>query len=257
VKIAVTEAEAQANDEDGTIGDTDSLIDGLKLQLARLQLQDTQQLKLIDFEKDDDTNHHVEFVTAASNLRAENYEIPQADAMKTKQIAGRIIPALATTTAVVAGLIAVELYKTVERDGKIAKTPLERFKSGFLNMAGPLYAFSEPGRAQVKKYGDNEFTLWDRLQIRGPMTLQELIDWVKRQTGLEVSMVSSGVSLLYAFFQPPNKIKERMAKNVIEAVADVSRKIVPDHRRALVFDVMTTNQEDEDVEIPFIQYFIR
>lgn len=122
---------------------------------------------MIDFEKDDDTNHHVEFVTAASNLRAENYDIPQADAMKTKQIAGRIIPALATTTAVVAGLVSIELYKVVEANGKISKAPLERFKNGFLNLAGPFYTFSEPGNAPKKQYGDRVFTLWDRLELRG------------------------------------------------------------------------------------------
>lgn len=36
----------------------------------------------IDFEKDDDSNHHIEFITAASNLRAENYDIQPADRMK-------------------------------------------------------------------------------------------------------------------------------------------------------------------------------
>jgi ubiquitin-activating enzyme E1 len=158
--------------------DTESIIDGLKLALARLQLNETKSLQLIDFEKDDDTNHHVEFVTAASNLRAENYDIPQADAMKTKQIAGRIIPALATTTSVVSGLVCIELYKVVEKDGGIAKTPMERFKNGFLNMAGPFYTFSEPGKAQKKKYGEMEFTLWDRLEIQGPLTLRGMIDWV-------------------------------------------------------------------------------
>lgn len=151
----------------------------MKLALARLQLTDTQSLQVIDFEKDDDTNHHVEFVTAASNLRAENYNIQQADAMKTKQIAGRIIPALATTTAVVAGLVSIELYKVVEANGKISKAPLESFKNGFLNLAGPFYTFSEPGKVPEKKYGEHVFTLWDRLTVQGPMTLDEMLNWIK------------------------------------------------------------------------------
>jgi ubiquitin-activating enzyme E1 len=52
------------------------------LRLAKMNLKELKQLLQVDFEKDDDTNHHVEFVTAASNLRAQNYSIEPADRMK-------------------------------------------------------------------------------------------------------------------------------------------------------------------------------
>ncbi|MBN3293635.1 UBA6 enzyme, partial [Polypterus senegalus] len=56
------------------------------------------------FEKDDDSNGHIDFITAASNLRARMYSIESADRFRTKRIAGKIIPAIATATAAVSGL---------------------------------------------------------------------------------------------------------------------------------------------------------
>lgn len=59
----------------------------------------------VQFEKDDDSNGHIDFITAASNLRAKMYSIEPADRFKTKRVAGRIVPAIATTTAAVSGLV--------------------------------------------------------------------------------------------------------------------------------------------------------
>ena len=40
------------------------------------------QINVLAFEFDDDTNLHMDFVVAASNLRAENYNLPQTDKHK-------------------------------------------------------------------------------------------------------------------------------------------------------------------------------
>lgn len=42
-------------------------------------------LQAVEFEKDDDTNFHIEFIAAASNLRAANYGIEPADKHKACQ----------------------------------------------------------------------------------------------------------------------------------------------------------------------------
>lgn len=166
------------------------------------------KLEPVEFEKDDDSNHHIDFITEASNLRAQNYAIPEADRHKTKFIAGKIIPAIATTTALVAGLVVLELYKIVD-----GKTDLEQYKNGFVNLALPFFGFSEPIASPKGKYvsktGDIMIDkLWDRFEVED-VTLQEFLnDFAEK--GLDIMMLSSGVSLLYASFYGPNKVKDRM-----------------------------------------------
>ncbi|ULT95969.1 hypothetical protein L3Y34_004552 [Caenorhabditis briggsae] len=258
VKIAVTDAEAkEQNERGGSSGlglDDDTAIESLKLKLATLNVQATNKLNCLDFEKDDDSNHHMEFITAASNLRAENYDILPADRMKTKQIAGKIIPAIATTTAAVAGLVCVELYKVVDANG-VPKTPVERFKNTFLNLSMPFFSSAEPILAPKKKYVDKEFTLWDRIDIQGPLTLKEFIDEVQKQTGgCEMSMLSAGQCLLFSFFMNGAKKEERLKTEVKAVYEELLKKKLHESVRAIVLEPMMTDPNDEDVEVPYIRY---
>ena len=165
------------------------------------------KLEPVEFEKDDDSNHHIDFITCASNLRAIGYGIQPADRHKTKFVAGKIIPAIATTTALVTGLVVLELYKIID-----GKDDIEQYKNGFVNLALPFFGFSEPIASPKGKYmsknGEVEIDrLWDRFEV-DDMTLREFIDYFDEK-GLEVQMLSSGVSLLFASFYPPNKMKDR------------------------------------------------
>ncbi|KAG8740350.1 E1 ubiquitin-activating protein uba2 [Ceratobasidium sp. 414] len=61
---------------------------------------------VISFDKDDDDT--LDFVTAAANLRAYAYGIEGKTRWEVKEMAGNIIPAIATTNAIIAGLIVIQ-----------------------------------------------------------------------------------------------------------------------------------------------------
>lgn len=65
------------------------------------------------FDKDNLALGHVDFVAAASTLRGLVYSIPPLPGgrLAVQQVAGKIIPALPTSTAVVAGLVSHEIIK--------------------------------------------------------------------------------------------------------------------------------------------------
>lgn len=59
------------------------------------------------------------------------YGIQPADRLKTKKVAGKIIPAMATSTAAITGLAAIELIKVVLR------LPLQHLKNAWMNLGTP------------------------------------------------------------------------------------------------------------------------
>jgi ubiquitin-activating enzyme E1 len=148
---------------------------------------------------------------AASNSRAVNYSIAPADRLKSKLIAGKIIPAIATTTSVVSGLVGLELIKLAQ-----GMNTIDRFKNGFVNLALPFFAFSEPISAPKNKYYENEWSLWDRFEVTGDMTLQEFLDYFKNVHNLEITMLSQGVCMLYSFFMAPDRRAERLQLPLVE-----------------------------------------
>eukprot|EP00658_Telonema_sp_P-2_P080971 TRINITY_DN8170_c0_g3_i8.p1 TRINITY_DN8170_c0_g3~~TRINITY_DN8170_c0_g3_i8.p1 ORF type:complete len:2166 (-),score=571.50 TRINITY_DN8170_c0_g3_i8:147-6644(-) len=144
-----------------------------------------------EFEKDDDSNFHVGFITAASNLRATGYGIPAESFFRTKLLAGKIIPAIATTTSIVSALVCIEMIKVV------GGAPKDAFKNANVNLALPMVSLYEPYNPISKKLlnaADNtplpdsevSFNAWDvwELKLGREMKLQQLVDHFKNKYGL-------------------------------------------------------------------------
>lgn len=248
VKIAANDSEMKENDQ---MQDVDEVCQGIEEKLPSPSSLAGYRMNPVEFDKDNDK--HMEVIVATSNLRARNYKIDEADMHQSRFIAGKIIPAIATTTALVTGLVCLELYKVFQN------RKLEDLKNGFVNLALPLFAFSEPIPPAVTKsmLAEKEYnwTPWDRIDMNmGDITLKEFLDYFTKEYSLDVSMLSFGVSILYAMFSKKSSSPERMAMKMTTLVETVTKKPINQQQKFLIFEVCASDMEGEDVELPYIRY---
>ncbi|XP_059608519.1 ubiquitin-like modifier-activating enzyme 1 [Phlebotomus argentipes] len=247
VKIAVTDA-AMQQEQNGSDNIDQDRVKEILTELNKIG-QPNFRVTPLEFEKDDDTNLHMDFIVAASNLRATNYKIEPADRHKSKLIAGKIIPAIATTTSVVAGFVVLELFKLAQNC-----KDMSAYKNAFANLALPLFTLSEPMPVPKSTYYDIEWTLWDRFEVTGELTLAEFLDYFKKEHKLEITMLSQGVCMLYSFFMQKSKRQERMGLVMSEVVQKVSKKKIEPHVTALIFEICCNDESGNDVEVPYVRY---
>lgn len=235
------------------------------------------ELAPIEFEKDDESNDHVAFVNAASNLRAISYGIPPVDAMETRRVAGNIVPAMITTTAFVSALSCIELIKLA------GSLPLVRHRNAFVNLALPFFAFTMPLPAEeLPGLNGKSYTLWDRLDVAedqesaesGGLTMRSLLRKIQQQAADEaecvhVSSVSCGPYMLFADFlhddddevldSPIWTLLEQATASVDEFESDSSRE--PDETEINVdfkdyvdlLVVVEDNEHGDEVELPVVR----
>ncbi|XP_065396662.1 ubiquitin-like modifier-activating enzyme 7 isoform X3 [Macaca fascicularis] len=208
-------------------------------------------LKPLMFEKDDDSNFHVDFVAAAASLRCQNYGIPPVSRAQSKRIVGQIIPAIATTTAAVAGLLGLELYKVVG-----GPRPRSAFRHSYVHLAENYLIRYMPFAPAIQTFHHLKWTCWDRLKVpagQPERTLELLLAHLQEQHGLRVRMLLHGPALLYSAGWSPEKQALRLPLRVTELVQQVTGQVLAPGLRVLVLE-LSCEGEEEDTAFPPLHY---
>ena len=180
----------------------------IKDELIRYKNMTKKNIKEQQFEKDNDMNYHIDFIMNASNIRASIYGIKMTDKFETKGIAGKIIPAIATTTSLVSGLVALELYKIIYK-----YTNIERYRNVYINLAISFMGFTEPRKNIKKKIGDISISIWDDFIFENP-TIEEIINYFNEKN-IEIAMIMYENYTLFSNLISKRKYEERIKKKII------------------------------------------
>ncbi|EEC82353.1 SUMO-activating enzyme subunit 2 isoform X2 [Oryza sativa Japonica Group] len=171
-----------------------SLADNSRVFLEALKLFFEKREKEIGnlvFDKDDQLA--VEFVTTAANIRASSFGIPLHSLFEAKGVAGNIVHAVATTNAIIAGLIVIEAIKVLHGDYKKYRMTycLEHPSRKMLLM--PIEPF-EPNKSC---YVCSETPLL--LEVNTKTTkLREVIEKIiKSKLGMNLPLVMIGSTLVF------------------------------------------------------------
>ena len=132
-------------------------------------------------------------------MRGQVYGIPSATRHKVKMIAGKIIPAVATTTATVSakcvnccgtkecsrweglqvtGFVCLEMLKVLNQ------RKLDDYRDLNINLAINSYQQWVPQEVQkVKDAAGNEWSKWDTIDVDGSTTIAEFLERMKVSSG--------------------------------------------------------------------------
>jgi len=180
----------------------ESLINDLKSKdISNLS---TMEIKTLEFDKDDDFTLNI--LDSIAKQRAILYNISVGNSNDTRKIAGRIIPALSTTTTIVSGLVMLEILKYYYN---------EKPTDFNINLAINNYIGFETTEAPLKYTGmfskvyntkviviPNNITRWKKIRVSiiddGVLTMDDLVEHIKCELELEnIEMIMIEKDIIY------------------------------------------------------------
>jgi len=278
LKIKVDEDDEDEEEEKG--GD-EQREEEVKAILDRLQAMDCSKLlpkmQETEFEKDDDGNFHIDYITAVANTRARNYRIKETSRHQCKIIAGKIIAALMTTTAMICGLVELEFYKLKLGLGFVNE---DAFYNANINLAVAQFQFFQPDAA-VRAEEETKFdpvmcmdekhvpyppnwTSWDSLVVDTGKSLtvgqfvaefKRLFDGINVELLFKAGKMEKGV-LLYNEGMHRKK-EEVLNALLIDRYVESYGPLVSPKRNYVILDGDFRTKDDDVANLPRIIYVFK
>jgi len=239
--------EKKEEKKSGVSDDEYEEIKAMRKEVEAIDISKLANLHPAEFEKDDDTNHHVDWITSASNLRGWTRRLEPSTRAHCRMVAGRIIAAIATATAAITGFVFLEIYKLIMK----TEDPNE-YRWSTINLATNVFAIELPAdpvesQTREEKYTVEEageiknltrkitcvpktFTVYDFIEMKEgkDITLESFVKKFKETHSLKITMLtkygkSKKGKMLYQeinskFYENQKKFNERMLRMMKNAL---------------------------------------
>lgn len=137
-----------------------------------------------DFDKDTINLSHVEFLTILTNIRNRIYSIETIDEFTVKGIAGKIIPALCTTTSVISGFVMIEFLRYCLNYNKI-----DNYSNNYINLSLNLFINSSPIKDIINE--------WQKVNLEN-LTLEDILIKIQNEYDHYVFMMYIDEKIVYS-----------------------------------------------------------
>ena len=215
-------------------------------------------IKIEEFDKDSDSKGHVEFLFAFTNLRAENYNIEKCDISKVKMISGKIVPAIASTTAAIVGIVALQMYILK------ASEDIKYLRNSYFDLARNVICFENPRMCKYIKDGNDKlgesqkkyklipdkFSIWDYLIINESLSIKDFIDYIKKKYNVEVTSIVSNKLNIYLKGNSKDNILDKKIEDIYNNLSKIK---LFENKKYLILEI-SGNAGDFITKMPSIKY---
>ena len=199
------------------------------------------RVKNIELEKDNDENNHIKFINSCVNLRAYNYNIEQISFLETKLKAGKIVPAISTTTSIISGLLLKEIIKYI-----IGKSSIESYKNSYINSSVNLLMSSDPIKCDINILGNS---IWNYLEIDKDVKIIELKRKILDLYNLNLDVIYYNNKLLLSPMSSDGEIERKNNLNLSELMIEFNEKLIKDNVYELEIECY-----DSEIYLPNLKY---
>ena len=256
------------------INDSESLYNIILNEVSNIKkdpelLEVINSLTKINFEKDIPELGHVQFIYSYSNLKAKTYKIPECNKYYALEYVGKIAPTTITSTAVVAGIMCLQMIGIIinqlyiwprnkklnidenEYDEELIETGLHNF---CFNLKSNEYDFESLSSIEYKgvwnlndlipaKYSSS----WFKIIERGNRTVKEFIDYLKEKYGIEATLILSAEDDRDIYEKVSSKKKNKKALEKKRLMENVLNQNIDDIYYNTAKNICKEYQKDNDI----------